>query len=171
MEAVGDRDSKEKAQEWQAFEAESLSAQDVACGTMMGAGQRHFQRLVYPCIVLDEVAQSTEPESLVPLVQAATEAHVVLVGDEQQLPPTVKSKEAEFAGLGVSLFERLLACVGIPRMQLDTQYRMHPSIVALPNRSFYHSSLKSAAHTKNMRTVKGFPWPCSGVRLVFESGK
>ena len=54
---------------------------------MMGAGQRHFQRLVCPCIVLDEVAQSTEPESLVPLVQAATEAHVVLVGDEQQLPP------------------------------------------------------------------------------------
>ena len=52
-------------------------------------------------------------------------------------------------------------------MQLDTQYRMHPSIVDWPNQRFYHSSLKGAAHTKNMRTIKGSPWPCSGVRLVF----
>ena len=44
-----------------------------------------------------------------------------------QLPPTVLSEVAEEAGLGVSLFSRLVA-LGVPPMLLDTQYRMHPKI-------------------------------------------
>lgn len=33
---------------------------------------------------------------------------VVVVGDHKQLPPVIKSREAEAGGLGKSLFERLM---------------------------------------------------------------
>jgi len=46
-----------------------------------------------------------------------------LVGDQRQLPPTVKCRKAERLGLGISLFVRLQA-MGLEPMLLDTQYRM-----------------------------------------------
>ena len=48
---------------------------------------------------------------------------LLLVGDQQQLPPTVKCRAAEALGLGASLFVRLQA-MGLAPMLLDTQYRM-----------------------------------------------
>jgi hypothetical protein len=33
---------------------------------------------------------------------------VVLIGDQKQLPPTIISRDADAAGLGTSLFERML---------------------------------------------------------------
>ena len=50
---------------------------------------------------------------------------MVLVGDPQQLPPTVKSPAAAELGLGVPLLQRL-AAMGLEPLLLDTQYRMHP---------------------------------------------
>lgn len=47
---------------------------------------------------------------------------LLLVGDPQQLPPTVRSRAAEQLGLGTSLFARLQA-MGLRPMLLDTQYR------------------------------------------------
>jgi regulator of nonsense transcripts 1 len=45
------------------------------------------------------------------------------VGDQKQLPPTVKSRAAERGGLATSLFVRLQA-MGLKPLLLDTQYRM-----------------------------------------------
>lgn len=62
---------------------------------------------------LDEAAQATEPESLIPLsVVVDTEpdirkVEIALVGDPRQLSPSVYS-EAAFRGLGQSWMERLL---------------------------------------------------------------
>lgn len=46
----------------------------------------------------------------------------MLVGDPKQLPSTVFSPAAKAAGLGVSLFERLVAC-GVAPVLLTTQHR------------------------------------------------
>lgn len=43
---------------------------------------------------------------------------VVLVGDHKQLPPVIKSREAEEGGLGKSLFERLMR-LGAPSAMLQ----------------------------------------------------
>lgn len=51
----------------------------------------HFDR-----VVIDEVAQSTEPASLVPLSKGCS--NLVLIGDYQQLPATILSREAEARG-------------------------------------------------------------------------
>ena len=42
--------------------------------------------------------------NLLPLVQSQ---HVVLIGDHKQLPPVIRSREAQIRGLNISLFERL----------------------------------------------------------------
>ena len=47
---------------------------------------------------------------------------LLLVGDPQQLPPTVRSREAVGLGMATSLFERLQA-MGLKPLLLDTQYR------------------------------------------------
>ena len=47
---------------------------------------------------------------------------LLLVGDPQQLPPTVRSREAVDLGMATSLFERLQA-MGLKPLLLDTQYR------------------------------------------------
>ena len=54
---------------------------------------------------MDEATQSTEASTLVPLIRGAD--CILLVGDEQQLPPTILSKEALKMELDVTLFQRL----------------------------------------------------------------
>lgn len=58
------------------------------------------------------------------------------VGDPQQLPATVISRQAKQMGYGRSLFARLVA-LGRQPLLLDTQYRMHPHISTWPNNTFY----------------------------------
>ena len=72
----------------------------------------------------------------------------MLVGDPQQLPPTVKSRTALDLGLGVSLFARLQR-MGMAPMLLDTQYRclsehmgtwavhMSAHVITFGRRAFY----------------------------------
>jgi superfamily I DNA and/or RNA helicase len=63
---------------------------------------------MFDAMIVDEATQACEPSVLVALQHVA---HLcILVGDHKQLPPTVKSAAASAGGLGVSLFERLLAC-------------------------------------------------------------
>jgi predicted DNA helicase len=69
---------------------------------------------------------------------------VVLAGDHCQLPPTLVSREAAGAGLGVSLFERLMTLFsGSIARQLLVQYRMHQAIMDFPSREFYETRLQA----------------------------
>jgi ATP-dependent RNA/DNA helicase IGHMBP2 len=85
--------------------------------------------------------RSTEPGCWVPIVRAE---RVVLAGDHRQLPPTILSPEASAAGLGVSLFERLIELYpGRIARRLDVQYRMHRRIMAFPSRELYDGTLEA----------------------------
>ncbi|KAG2453966.1 hypothetical protein HYH02_001012 [Chlamydomonas schloesseri] len=154
----------------QALELEEAAARDilsraqVVAATCIGAGEARLQTLSFPVVVLDEATQATEPHSLVPLLNQAQQ--VVLVGDPRQLPPTVKSREAEALGLGLPLFERL-QLMGLQPLLLDTQYRMHPSIAAWPSAAFYQGKLVSAPKPSERRPPTGFPWPNPKVPVCF----
>ncbi|KAH9976642.1 AAA domain-containing protein [Lactifluus volemus] len=76
------------------------------------------------------------------LKQADVSQHVVLIGDHQQLPPVIRSREAQLRGLNISLFERLTEEGVVPSIMLDMQYRMHPEISRFPSSEFYARSLK-----------------------------
>lgn len=86
-----------------------LAQADVICCQMISAGSGFLDSLgPFAGVLVDEVAQSTEPSVIVPIV-ARRCARLVLVGDHFQLPPTVHSDEAVMRGMTQSLFARLIA--------------------------------------------------------------
>ncbi|CDY16691.1 BnaA09g20690D [Brassica napus] len=97
-------------------------------------------------LVVDEAAQLKECESVAAL-QLQGLRHVVLIGDELQLPAMVQSEVCEKAKFGRSLFERLVL-LGHNKHLLDVQYRMHPSISLFPNMEFYGGKISDAAIVK-----------------------
>ncbi|CAN1143688.1 TPR and ankyrin repeat-containing protein 1 [Linum perenne] len=97
-------------------------------------------------LVIDEAAQLKECESTIPL-QLPGIRHAILIGDECQLPAMVRSKTADEAGFGRSLFERL-TLLQHPVHLLDIQYRMHPFISHFPNSMFYAGSIQDGDNVK-----------------------
>ncbi|CAJ2640612.1 unnamed protein product [Trifolium pratense] len=105
-------------------------------------------------LVIDEAAQLKECESNIPL-QLPGLRHVVLIGDEKQLPALIKSEISDKAGFGRSLFERLVL-LGHKKHLLNVQYRMHPSISYFPNMQFYDNQLLDSLSVKDRNYEKHF---------------
>ena len=148
----------------EAYRATLASADVVAC-TCSGAGDDHLDGMAFPFCVLDEAAQSTEPDALVPLVRAHA---AVLVGDAAQLPPTILCPEVARAGLACSLPERLGRVPGLEALLLDTQYRMHPGLSFFPSGRFYGARLKDGVTAADRKQPRGVTWPApSGAPLAF----
>ena len=78
-------------------------------GDIRGVDEPHFTHLF-----IDEAAQATEPESLIPLSvvvdpePGSVKVEIALVGDPRQLGAQVYSRAAADHGLGFSFLERLL---------------------------------------------------------------
>ncbi|WVY90100.1 hypothetical protein V8G54_035614 [Vigna mungo] len=105
-------------------------------------------------VVIDEAAQLKECESAIPL-QLPGLRRGILIGDERQLPAMVKSKIAERAEFGRSLFERLVL-LGYKRHILNVQYRMRPAISMFPNKEFYDQQLTDAPLVRGLSYDKSF---------------
>ena len=114
------------------------AAQVITC-TLVGASSEVLSNLKFRTIIIDEAAQALEPASWIPILKASK---VVLAGDPHQLPPTVKSREAQKGGFNVSLIERYLHS-GKPSTLLRTQYRMNSLIMGFSNQEFYDKQLKA----------------------------
>lgn len=54
-----------------------------------------------------QAAQAVEPSILIAFQLLAPKAKIILVGDPQQLPPTILSRSAQAANFTQSLFQRL----------------------------------------------------------------
>ena len=115
-------------------------ARVVSC-TLIGSAYRLMDRRRFSTLFIDEAAQALEPACWAAILKAD---RVVMGGDHQQLPPTVKSLEAAKGGLAKTLMEKVVAlhprCVSL----LTTQYRMNEQIMAFPSRWFYHGQLQAA---------------------------
>ena len=113
-------------------------AQVITC-TLIGAADKVLRNRKFRTVIIDEAAQALEPATWVPIAKAS---RVVLTGDPFQLPPTVKAIEAAKKGFEVTLIEKSLK--RIPEVHLlDTQYRMHKTIMEFSNQQFYHNRLKA----------------------------
>ncbi|XP_062076340.1 uncharacterized protein LOC133781383 [Humulus lupulus] len=129
--------------------------------TVSSSYKLHRLKIKPGILIIDEAAQLKECESTIPL-QLPGVKHAILVGDEWQLPATVKSKVSEKAGFGRSLFERL-SSQNHPKQLLNMQYRMHPSISIFPNSLFYRSQLLDAASVKMKSYERSYlPGPMFG---------
>lgn len=68
----------------------------------------------------------------------------VQLGDPQQLPPTVISREAQEKGYANSMMYRLMIDYAQPYEMLTVQYRMHHAICEWISHQFYESKLVTA---------------------------
>ena len=152
-----------KSDQFQAIN-NALRKAEVICATCAGAGSDILERFSFQACLIDEATQATEPATIIPLTKGCKQ--VVLIGDQNQLPPTIISREAEAAGLGESLFERLIRS-GIRTYMLKVQYRMHPAIALFPSQTFYKGELLSGTPPSQRRAPVGFDWPVPAVPLAF----
>jgi superfamily I DNA and/or RNA helicase len=127
-------------------------AQVIAC-TLIGSTHEYIRSKIFDVVVIDEAGQALEPACWVAILKAEK---VVMAGDPFQLPPTVKSHEAERKGLTKTLLEKTIE--RLPQISLlKTQYRMHKDIMSFSNLKFYNNALE-AHESVAMRGIEGlFP--------------
>jgi len=147
------------------------SAQVVLC-TCAGAGEPVLDApgvSDFDLIVLDEAGQATQPGAWLPLLRGK---RTLLVGDAQQLAPTVLSPQARALGLAVSLLERAqtlatplplashmadlssapataalaaTSAAAVVRTTLRTQYRSNAAIASWSSAASYDHLVRSHA--------------------------
>ncbi|KNH07326.1 mRNA decay factorlike protein [Perkinsela sp. CCAP 1560/4] len=147
------------------MEYQILASADVICATCVSAGDSRLLPFRLKHVLIDESTQACEPETLIPLVHGAKQ--LVLVGDHCQLGPVILCKQAVTAGLGRSLFERLVL-LGVRPHRLQIQYRMHPAISAFPSDCFYEGTLANGVtNTERLREEHLFVWPNPSRPVLF----
>lgn len=112
----------------------------VSC-TLIGSAYHIMEHRHFGTLFIDEAAQALEPACWTAILKAD---RVILGGDHNQLPPTVKCVEAARNGLANTLMQHISRnkpeCVTL----LDIQYRMHRDIMEFPSKWFYHGRLNAA---------------------------
>ncbi|NXO86589.1 SETX helicase, partial [Sitta europaea] len=157
----------------QKVQADIILESDIICCTLSTSGgsllESAFSRQgldPFSCVIVDEVRQSCEVETLIPLIHRCNK--LVLVGDPKQLPPTVKSVKAQQYGYDQSLMARLQLHLeeqvqgnvlhSLPVVQLTVQYRMHPDICLFPSNYVYGRTLKTAKAIEENRCSSEWPF-------------
>jgi predicted DNA helicase len=122
-------------------EAEVLDRAEVVLATLTSLDAPPLAGRRFPLAVVDEATQAVEPALYLALLRAD---RAVLAGDHLQLPPTVLSAVAQEGGLGISLFERLVAlCGASAKVTLAEQHRMNERIMAFPSEALYGGALRA----------------------------
>jgi senataxin len=142
------------------FQQEIIDGAHVLCATLSGSGHDMFRNLnvEFETVIIDEAAQCIELSALIPLKYGCSKC--ILVGDPEQLPPTVLSRSAQSFGYEQSLFVRMQKNHPKDVHLLDTQYRMHPEISYFPSQQFYHGRLVDGDGMANLRQQ---PWHASSI--------
>ena len=132
-----------------------LRHRNVVLCTNIGASHKLLDDIVFDAVIIDEAAQALEASCWIPIVRSSK---VIMFGDHQQLPPTIKSQEAASKGLSLTLFERIMNCdrlYSAARM-LNIQYRMNRLIADWASTASYNGKLISDASVAD-HTVLDLP--------------
>ncbi|MCB9225331.1 MAG: AAA domain-containing protein [Crocinitomicaceae bacterium] len=122
-----------------------LESADVICGTFVGVQNIAKNIGEFDAVVIDEAGQAIEPAIW---SVGHFSKKLIIAGDDLQLPPTVKSMEAEKMGLAKSVLE-MATEIGFPKHLLNVQYRMNQRIMGFSDFEFYEGLLsahESVAH-------------------------
>lgn len=132
-----------------------LNNAQVVCSTLSGSAHDVLasMSMTFETVVIDEAAQCIELSAIIPLRYGCKKC--IMVGDPNQLPPTVLSQKAASYKYEQSLFVRMQNNHKDSVYLLDVQYRMHPEISQFPSYEFYKSKLKDGP---NMDKINTRPW-------------
>lgn len=162
---LSDRDDRRFRSLRKATERELLEAADVICTTCTTAGDPRLSPLRFRSVLIDEATQAAEPEALIPIVHGCKQ--LIFVGDHCQLGPVITEKRAAAAGLGQSMFERLVA-LGVRPIRLQVQYRMHPALSHFPSNTFYEGTLQNGVSAEDRKpSLSEFPWVDVAHPMIF----
>jgi predicted DNA helicase len=124
---------------------------NIILSTCISSGENYLSMAIskenpFDYIIIDECAQGTEGLCWVPILQGKK---AILAGDHLQLPPTIKSKNAEYV-LSYTLFDRMISTYGdkVTRL-LNTQYRMNEKIMKFSSQELYEDKLIADDTVKN----------------------
>ncbi|XP_052739184.1 DNA replication ATP-dependent helicase/nuclease DNA2 [Bicyclus anynana] len=155
--------------------AHLYDSMEVVGVTCLGAAHPMLARTTFDVCVVDEATQVLQCTVLRPLFAAK---RFVLVGDPDQLPPVVRSKNARRLGMEESLFHRLARKEATCTLRL--QYRMNQPLANVANTVAYNDSLKCANQTvaqakleidiqKIISSAKESPWLIAACSPEFEN--
>lgn len=137
------------------IQAKILSEAQIICSTLSGSAHDFVasMSMKFDQVIIDEACQCVELSAIIPLRYGCKKC--IMVGDPNQLPPTVLSQKAASYNYEESLFVRMQRRHPNSVYLLDVQYRMHPDISKFPSAQFYNSKLTdgSGMLQKNSR-----PW-------------
>ncbi|XP_055608362.1 NFX1-type zinc finger-containing protein 1-like [Uranotaenia lowii] len=120
--------------------------------TFAARNHKMLQILQAPIVLIEEAAEILEPHIVASLTSATQ--HCILIGDHQQLRPTVAVYElSKKYKMDISLFERLIRNQA-NAVCLTEQYRMRPEIADLI-RPVIYSNLQDNEGNKNRSKIKG----------------
>ena len=120
-------------------------ARVVAC-TLVGSANKLLVRQKFSTLFIDEAAQALEPACWIAIRRAS---RVVLAGDHQQLPPTIKCHDAMRQGLGKTLMERIVSNQPDAVSLLKVQYRMNEAIMRFSSNWFYNGQVEADASVRH----------------------
>ena len=113
--------------------------------TLVGSDNAVLKGRRFTTLYIDEAGQALEAACWIAIRKAD---RVIFAGDHCQLPPTVKSVEAERAGLSRSLMESVVDKCRSAVELLTVQYRMNEAIMRFSSDWFYGGRLQAAEEVK-----------------------
>jgi len=147
-----------------------ISSHQILGATCVGLANKSLglDLIEFDIVIVDEAGRATAPELLIPILRAKK---VILIGDHNQLPPTIDRKllqkleyddenELTYEDLEIlkkSFFEELFEKVSNDnKAMLDQQFRMPEKIGNLISSLFYNKALKNGyrKNTKNFLDPK-----------------
>ncbi|CAL1147463.1 unnamed protein product [Cladocopium goreaui] len=123
----------------------------------------------FDSIVIDEAAQASEPDIVLPATSA--NCRVIVVGDHKQLGPVVTEHNLcapYVSALETPFLERMHqnSQRSMTSTMLNEQYRMHPSIRSFPSSQFYESMLEDRVSISHRPQLNGI-WPQKKDHRIF----
>lgn len=121
--------------------AELFDSAHVIASTLVSSNHRLLNGRRFGTLFIDEAAQALEAACWIAIRKAD---RVVLAGDHQQLPPTIKCYEAARGGLERTLMEKVVGMHPQTVSLLKVQYRMHEAIMRFSSEWFYDGEVEAA---------------------------
>jgi len=137
------------------LQAKILNNSQIICSTLSGSAHDFLANMSmkFDQVIIDEACQCVELSAIIPLRYGCKKC--IMVGDPNQLPPTVLSQAAASFNYEQSLFVRMQKMHPDSVYLLDVQYRMHPDISRFPSSEFYFSRLHDG---DGMAAKTSRPW-------------
>ena len=127
------------------IQVEIFESARVVASTLVGSNNAVLKGRRFTTLYIDEAGQALEAACWIAIRKAD---RVIFAGDHCQLPPTVKSVEAERAGLSRSLMESVVDKCRSAVELLTVQYRMNEAIMRFSSDWFYGGRLQAAEEVK-----------------------